>query len=152
MSSHPVHNICTRHIGVRYHYVQDAVAAGTIRIERVPTLRNTADTLTKALPTPRFVECRDELGVIRVDLNVVVMGGFVIHLDEAVAHVAAVAAVARAGIFLFLFFFLRPSEGRTAVRRKDGRQKEGRAGGGRWRCAGSGRFCFMKRYGGHWRC
>lgn len=53
----------TKHIDVRFHFVRECVADGTIRLEHVPTAHNTADTLTKALARPRFDECRTEMGV-----------------------------------------------------------------------------------------
>jgi hypothetical protein len=44
-----------KHINTRYHHIRDCVEKEKIRLLRVPTENNTADTLTKALPHPAFV-------------------------------------------------------------------------------------------------
>ena len=52
-----------KHIDVRYHHIRDCVEKRKISIKRVPTEDNTADTLTKALPFPAFIQHRTGLGV-----------------------------------------------------------------------------------------
>jgi hypothetical protein len=56
-------HIRTKHIDIRYHHICDCVDKDKIRLLRVPTNDNTADTLTKALPHPAFICHRSGLGI-----------------------------------------------------------------------------------------
>jgi hypothetical protein len=56
-------HICAKHIDIRYHHIRDCVDKDKIRLLRVPTDDNTADTLTKALPHPAFIRHRSGLGI-----------------------------------------------------------------------------------------
>nr|GMC53250.1 Retrovirus-related Pol polyprotein from transposon TNT 1-94 [Ipomoea batatas] len=47
----------TKHIDVRYHFIQDVVVAGDIVVQKVHTLENPADMLTKSLPITKFEQC-----------------------------------------------------------------------------------------------
>jgi hypothetical protein len=53
----------TKHIDIRYHHIRDGVEKKKIKLLRVATADNTADTLTKALPYPAFVRHRLSLGI-----------------------------------------------------------------------------------------
>lgn len=53
----------TKHVDVRAHFVHQGLANGLLSLSHVPDIANTADTLTKTLPRPRFEACRAELGV-----------------------------------------------------------------------------------------
>jgi hypothetical protein len=53
----------TKHIDVRYHHIRDCIEKKKVRLIRVHTDDNTADTLTKALPHPAFIRHRSGLGV-----------------------------------------------------------------------------------------
>ena len=44
----------TKHVDVRYHFIRDLVEQGIIQLEYVNTKENTADMLTKNLPTEQF--------------------------------------------------------------------------------------------------
>jgi hypothetical protein len=56
-------HIRAKHIDIRYHHIRDCVEKNKIRLLRVPTEDNTADTLTKALPHPAFIRHRSGLGI-----------------------------------------------------------------------------------------
>lgn len=43
-----------KHIDLRFRFVRDHVAQGSVRLEHVPSALQLADFLTKALPTPQF--------------------------------------------------------------------------------------------------
>jgi hypothetical protein len=46
----------TKHIDIRYHYVQSMVRSGLLDLQYCPTEDNIADIFTKALPRPRLTK------------------------------------------------------------------------------------------------
>ena len=50
---------CTKHIGVRFHFIRDVVEEGAIKVEKVITNDNAADMLTKIVPLAKFAHCKD---------------------------------------------------------------------------------------------
>lgn len=50
-----------KHINIKFHYLRELVAQGTIRFEWCPTDDMAADFLTKALAPPRFLDHRQRL-------------------------------------------------------------------------------------------
>ena len=53
----------TKHIDIRHHFIKHHIESNTIALRYCKSARNTADVFTKALPYPRFTECRVEMGV-----------------------------------------------------------------------------------------
>jgi hypothetical protein len=51
----------TRHINIRYFFVQDRVASGEVKIEHCPTLEMLADFFTKPLQGGLFYKMRDQI-------------------------------------------------------------------------------------------
>ena len=51
----------TKHIDVRLHFVRDLAEQGILDIEYVPTWKQVADAMTKALPLKDFLKFRDLL-------------------------------------------------------------------------------------------
>ena len=66
LSKNPVHHDRSKHIDTRYHFVRECVENGSIDIDHVSTQNQLADILTKALAKVRFIELRQQLGVIDV--------------------------------------------------------------------------------------
>lgn len=50
----PANHQRTKHIDVRYHFIQEKHVNGDIVIDYVPTIHQLADIFTKSLPTPQF--------------------------------------------------------------------------------------------------
>jgi hypothetical protein len=55
----------TKHIDIRYHFIRWIVENGIIRLVFCPTDDMIADTLTKALPSPKAKHFASELGLCR---------------------------------------------------------------------------------------
>jgi hypothetical protein len=64
LSKNPVHHDRSKHIDTRYHFIRDCVERGEVKVDHVGTADQLADILTKALGRVRFVELRQQLGVI----------------------------------------------------------------------------------------
>ena len=63
-SESPMFHDRSKHIEMRYHYVQDMVQKNILSIHYVPTTEQTADIFTKPLSLRKFVYFRDNLGVV----------------------------------------------------------------------------------------
>jgi hypothetical protein len=63
LTSDQTNHIRTKHIDLRYHFVQDKTADNTIAFKYVRSQDNIADIFTKPLPRPAFAELRKRLGV-----------------------------------------------------------------------------------------
>jgi transposase InsO family protein len=61
VSKNDIHHNRTKHIDIRHHFVRDAITAGTITLEYVPTQDQLADILTKGLGRVAFERLRDQL-------------------------------------------------------------------------------------------
>ena len=66
LSKNPVHHERSNHIDTRYRFVRDCVDRDEIDIDHVSTADQLADILMKALGRVRFVELRQQLGVVEV--------------------------------------------------------------------------------------
>ena len=63
MTKNPRFHGRSKHFGIKYHFVRDQVAEGTIKIEYCPTSEMIADMLTKGLPKVQFVKLREMIGL-----------------------------------------------------------------------------------------
>ena len=61
LASNPLSSARTKHIDVRFHFVQELVSSGTIVVEYVPTSEQRADIMTKPLTGSIFGENRNFL-------------------------------------------------------------------------------------------
>jgi hypothetical protein len=66
LSKNPVYHERSKHIDTRYHFIRECVSQGIAEVEHVSTDKQLADILTKPLGRIKFVEMRQELGVIDV--------------------------------------------------------------------------------------
>jgi hypothetical protein len=63
----PTSHKATKHIEVRHLNVREYVNKRGLKIKGIPTVNNTADIFTKALPVDKFTKFRYELGVVDVE-------------------------------------------------------------------------------------
>jgi hypothetical protein len=64
ISKNPVMHSKTKHIPIKYHFLQEQVAEKNIRVEFVGTKEQVVDIFTKPLPQEAFEYLRQRLGVI----------------------------------------------------------------------------------------
>ncbi|GJX77964.1 retrovirus-related pol polyprotein from transposon TNT 1-94 [Tanacetum coccineum] len=64
LSKNPVQHSCTKHIEIRHHFLRDNVQKGHISIEKVSSVDNIADILTKPLKRESFNYLRLGLGMM----------------------------------------------------------------------------------------
>ena len=53
----------TKHIDIRYHFIREVIARGDISVNKVGTVDNPADMMTKPLPIAKFEHCLDLVGI-----------------------------------------------------------------------------------------
>ena len=63
LAKNPQFHARTKHIDIQHHFVREKVAEGKVQLDYIPTDKQVADGLTKALPKDRFVEFREALGL-----------------------------------------------------------------------------------------
>lgn len=63
LAKNPQFHARTKHIDIQHHFVREKVAEGKVQLSYIPTDKQIADGLTKALPKDRFVQFRKALGL-----------------------------------------------------------------------------------------
>ena len=66
ISRNPVHHGRTKHIEVRYHFIQKCVEEGKVNLKYVRTEDQLANLFIKSLGISKFSEFRNEIGLGRV--------------------------------------------------------------------------------------
>ena len=64
MTKNPQYHGGAKHIDIKHHFIRQQVAQGTIALEYCPTIKMTADILTKGLSQERFRILRHKAGVV----------------------------------------------------------------------------------------
>jgi hypothetical protein len=67
LEKNPTYHSKTKHIDVQYHFVRDMVEEKKVLLEKVDTLKNVADSLTKSVSTEKFSWCRVTMGIAALD-------------------------------------------------------------------------------------
>jgi hypothetical protein len=64
LAKNPTYHLKAKHIDVQYHFVRDMVEEKKVLLEKVETLKNVADSLTKSVSTIFFFWCRVTMGIV----------------------------------------------------------------------------------------
>ena len=67
LAKNPAYHSKTKHIDVQYHFVRDMVEEKKVLLEKVDTLKNVVDSLTKSVSTEKFSWCRVTMGIAALD-------------------------------------------------------------------------------------
>ena len=63
LAKNQVYHARTKHIDVRFHKIRELVACGQILLQKVHTLENAADMLTKSVTIDKFRHCVSLLNI-----------------------------------------------------------------------------------------
>ncbi|MCO5587585.1 hypothetical protein L7F22_041534 [Adiantum nelumboides] len=63
LPKNPVFHAKTKHISMKYHFIQDVLEDKHMQLVKVHIDDNPADLLTKSLPLEQFTQCRALMGV-----------------------------------------------------------------------------------------
>ena len=63
LAKNPAYHSRMKHIDVQYHFVRDMVESMKVLLEKVDTLENVVDSLTKSVSTEKFFWCRAAMGI-----------------------------------------------------------------------------------------
>ena len=58
----------TMHINVQYHFVRDMVGHNKVLLEKVDTLKNVEDLLSKFVSTKKFFWCRESMEIAALNM------------------------------------------------------------------------------------
>jgi hypothetical protein len=64
LSKNPVFHDHSKHINIRYHFLEDKVQKGVVILKYVPLDSQVADSLTKPLAKGKFEMLRETLGLV----------------------------------------------------------------------------------------
>jgi hypothetical protein len=67
-AKNPAYQSKTKHIDVQYHFVRDMVESNKVLLEKVDTLENIVDSLTKFVSAVKFSWCREAMGIAALGL------------------------------------------------------------------------------------
>jgi hypothetical protein len=63
LEKNPSYHSKTKHIDVQYHFVRDMVERKKVTLEKVDTLENITDSLTKSMSVVKFSLHREAMGI-----------------------------------------------------------------------------------------
>jgi hypothetical protein len=64
LAKNPTFHSKTNNIDVQYHFVRDMVEDKKVFLEKVDTLKNVVDSLTKSVSTEKLYWCRETMGIV----------------------------------------------------------------------------------------
>ena len=67
LEKNPTYHLKMKHIDVQYHFVRDMIESKKVLLEKVDTLDNVANSLTKSVSTKNFSWCIVAMGISVLD-------------------------------------------------------------------------------------
>jgi hypothetical protein len=64
LAKNPTYHSMTKHIDVHYHFMRDMVESNKVLLEKVDTLENITNSLTKSVSVVKFSWCREEMSIL----------------------------------------------------------------------------------------
>jgi hypothetical protein len=64
LQKNPAYHSKNKHIYVQYHFMRDMVESNKVMLEKLDTLENIADSLTKFSSVVKFSWCREAMGIV----------------------------------------------------------------------------------------
>jgi hypothetical protein len=64
LAKNPTYHSRMKHIDVQYHFMRDMVERKKVLLEKVDTLENITDSLTKSVSVVKFSWCREAMGIV----------------------------------------------------------------------------------------
>jgi hypothetical protein len=74
LAKNPAYHSKTKHIDVQYHFVRDMVEEKKVLLEKVDTLKNVVDSLTKSVSIEKFSWCRVTMGIFPWIVDYIILG------------------------------------------------------------------------------
>jgi hypothetical protein len=68
LAHNPVFHDRSKHIKTKWHYIREMIQEGLLSLEKVSTLTNVSDALTKPVPGPKLKFSRNEMGMSPIAL------------------------------------------------------------------------------------
>ena len=68
LEKNPSYHAKTKHNDVQYHFVRDMVEDKKVLLEKVDTVKNVADSLTKSVSKKKFSWCMESMGMDALNL------------------------------------------------------------------------------------
>ena len=66
LSEHPVFHEMSKHIEIKYYFIQDKVQEGEVKLEYIPTNEQTTNILTNPLSRINFAYFREKMGIAEI--------------------------------------------------------------------------------------
>ena len=63
LAKNPVFHAKTKHIVIKYHFIQDVLEDKQMQLVKVHTTKNPTNLLTKGLLSESFAHCRELMGI-----------------------------------------------------------------------------------------
>jgi hypothetical protein len=68
LAKNPSYHFMTKHIDVQYHFMRDMMEINKVLLDKVDTLENITDSLTKYVSVMKFSWCREAMGITSMGL------------------------------------------------------------------------------------
>lgn len=64
LAKNPAYHYKTKHIDVQYHFFREMVEHNPMLLEKIDTLKNVANSITKSVGTKKFSWWRESVGIV----------------------------------------------------------------------------------------